>query len=552
MKILAMLFFVCLAVLSTGAVTLETGRIKVVTGGEHPTLKYDQNPAFSFEVRAWGKDGWWVRSSAVRGVCYIFSAEVGEQVLDAPFDTYQWTSHDSGPNVSVFRFQFRWMHTFGTESGGTATLMHYGWVSLVTNDAGEVCALASQVADVHGLAVVGQGEPDPPVAPEDPVAVAWSYHVVKDSWVELDSHCIPETTAGTIQIPSEIEGKAVKVISHAAFKDCDRVTSILIPDTVEQIESRAFSGCNALTSLTIPSSVTNVGAQIVCDATNLTQLTIRHNAAAVYQDQAFAGTYAKDITLEEGIARIGNRMFLSSRNLEKITVPKSVEQIEDESFANCPKLKTAYVFVGTTVARGAFPAHCQIVRYGPTISSYNGARLRSAEKATLIRMLGKPDEEDIHIQPDWDFREQDGGETPVQPDDAAILCVKLGISPIEVSNKDGRVSAKFRIPSVNIVSFDPGAGKVTGKVIPAAGTRIAEPPMPYVFGLNYWEYFGQADQYVKELGWECAAQNTDIKLDLSRYMETGEFTFAYPLWYPLDDCPAIFSVDIGDYNPNSD
>ena len=41
-----------------------------------------------------------------------------------------------------------------------------------------------------------------------------------------------------------------------------------------------------------------------------------------------------------------------------------------------------------------------------------------------------------------------------------------------------------------------------------------------------------------------------IKLDLSRYMETGEFTFTYPLWYPFDDCPAIFSVDIGDYNWN--
>ena len=33
-------------------------------------------------------------------------------------------------------------------------------------------------------------------------------------------------------------------------------------------------------------------------------------------------------------------------------------------------------------------------------------------------------------------------------------------------------------------------------------------------------------------------------------METGEFTFTYPLWYPFDDCPAIFSVDIGDYNWN--
>ena len=548
MKRLVAILAVCLAAITAGAVTLETGRIKVETGGEYPILKYDQNPAFSFEVRAWGKGGWWVRSSAVRGECFIYAAEVGEQVLDYPFDTYHCTSYDSSPNVDVFRFQFRWKHTFGTESGGTATLMHYGWVSLVTNGAGEVCVLASQVADFHAEAVVGQGEPNPPVAPEDPVEVEWSYHVVKDSWVELDPLCIPETTAGAIEIPSEIEGKPVKVISEAAFIRCDRVTSILIPDTVERIDSRAFSGCNALTSLTIPSSVTNVGHQIANNSTNLTYLTIRHNASAVYEDKAFARTFAKYITIEEGLTRIGNRMFLSSVELEEITIPKSVERIEAESFLNSPKLKTAYVFVGTTIESGAFPSGCRIVRYGPTISAYMG-KLRAAEAATLLRILGTPDVEKIYIHPDWDHCEQDGDKEFREPDDAATLCVKLGISPFEISNDKGRVEAKFRAPSVKIVAFDPAAGKVAGKVIPAAGTRIAEPPMSYAFGLNYWEYFGQPYQYIKPLGWEWPYdEHSDIKLDLSRYMETGEFTYTYPLWYPLDDCPSIFSVVIGDYN----
>lgn len=107
----------------------------------------------------------------------------------------------------------------------------------------------------------------------------------------------------------------------------------------------------------------------------------------------------------------------------------------------------------------------------------------------------------------------------------------------------------FKVPSIKVVAFDPAAGKVTGKVIPAAGTRIAEPPMSYAFGLNYWEYFGKPNQYIKPLGWEWPYdEHSAIKLDLSRYMETGEFTYTYPLWYPLDDCPAIFSVDVGDYN----
>ena len=64
MKHLVAIFAVCLAAVTVGAVTLETGRIKVETGGDYPILKYDQNPVFSFEVRAWGKDGWWVRSDS--------------------------------------------------------------------------------------------------------------------------------------------------------------------------------------------------------------------------------------------------------------------------------------------------------------------------------------------------------------------------------------------------------------------------------------------------------------------------------------------------------
>lgn len=549
MKILAAILTVCLVVLPARAVTLETGRIKVVMGGEYPILQYDQNPKFRFEVLAWGKDGWWVRSSAVRGDCFIYDAKVGEQVLDAPFDIYKCTSQDSGPNVDVFRFQFRWSHSFNTESGGTVTLMHYGWVSLITDGNGNVQVLASQVADVHGLAVVGQDEPNPPQAP---VEVTWSYHVAHGEWVELDSHCIPETTAGAIEIPREIEGKPVKVISDAAFIRCDRVTSIIIPDTIVNIGSQAFNGCNSLTSLTIPASVTNVGHQIACNATNLVLLTIGCGQAT-YAEAAFAYTFAKTIAIGEGMASIDKWLFGGNENLEAITVPQSVTNVEEGAFADCRKLARAYVFIGTTIEGGAFPYDCKVIQYGPTTIVDGDKDLRSCEKQSLLRILGTPYAQNIHICPDWDWREQDGKEKPIQPDNAAKVCVQLGISPIETNvSKDGEyVTAKFRIPKLEIVKLDPVAHTVIGRVIPAVGTSIVQPPQTYVFGINYVENFGSSYPYAKELGWWWPYNQSGcpLKLDLSNYTKTGEFTYTYDPAYVYDpDFPTIFQLVIGDYN----
>ena len=51
----------------------------------------------------------------------------------------------------------------------------------------------------------------------------------------------------------------VKCIPVGAFMDCDTITSIILPESLESIKSDAFSNCSALTSITIPDSVTTIG-----------------------------------------------------------------------------------------------------------------------------------------------------------------------------------------------------------------------------------------------------------------------------------------------------
>ena len=56
-----------------------------------------------------------------------------------------------------------------------------------------------------------------------------------------------------------------KGIGGNAFKDCNGLTSVSIPNSVTSISSSAFYGCSGLTSVSIPESVTLIGSWAFCN-----------------------------------------------------------------------------------------------------------------------------------------------------------------------------------------------------------------------------------------------------------------------------------------------
>ena len=53
-------------------------------------------------------------------------------------------------------------------------------------------------------------------------------------------------TETEVDIPSEIDGKSVTKIGELAFKECNGLTSVTIPESVTNIGSGAFEGCNII------------------------------------------------------------------------------------------------------------------------------------------------------------------------------------------------------------------------------------------------------------------------------------------------------------------
>ena len=64
------------------------------------------------------------------------------------------------------------------------------------------------------------------------------------------------TPKDSYSILAEYQGKPVKEIGDYAFRYCDNLTSITIPDSVTRIRKGVFEGCYNLTSVTIPDRAT--------------------------------------------------------------------------------------------------------------------------------------------------------------------------------------------------------------------------------------------------------------------------------------------------------
>ena len=70
---------------------------------------------------------------------------------------------------------------------------------------------------------------------------------------------IGNCTDEDIVIPPTFNGKDVTTIDTRAFKDCAKIRSVTLPDTITKISTEAFYGCYKLKSITIPASVENIG-----------------------------------------------------------------------------------------------------------------------------------------------------------------------------------------------------------------------------------------------------------------------------------------------------
>ena len=163
-----------------------------------------------------------------------------------------------------------------------------------------------------------------------------------------------------LKAPSELKGKysirkGVKVIGDLAFKWCNSLTSINIPNSVTTIGESAFAYCYSLTSINIPNSVTMIGDEAFEWCDSLTNINIP-NSVTTIGESAFA--YCNSLTsinIPNSVTMIGDEAFEWCDSLTNINIPNSVTTIGWYAFGGCKSLTNINIPNSvTTIEDGAF------------------------------------------------------------------------------------------------------------------------------------------------------------------------------------------------------
>ena len=179
---------------------------------------------------------------------------------------------------------------------------------------------------------------------------------------------------GDIVFPGEINGMPVTIINERAFANCEKISSVVIPDSITKIGQSAFSYCRSLKSVTIPSSVLSIGSEAFggCESLesisvdNANQYYLSENGVLFDHDKKTLIVYPANksetsyaipdsvttiekgafyhsqnlvsVTMAEGLSAIETEAFMLS-GIESVTLPLSVSHIGQSAFAICWRLK---------------------------------------------------------------------------------------------------------------------------------------------------------------------------------------------------------------------
>lgn len=128
------------------------------------------------------------------------------------------------------------------------------------------------------------------------------------------------------------------------------VTDLVIPGTVTEIKKYAFRNCTSLTSVKIPDSVETFGVSVFSGCSNLSVVTLG-NALRDISNSAFYGCSSlASITIGNSVTSIGDSAFSGCGALENVEVKSTkISDIGANAFANCSLLTNIEDFINETV-----------------------------------------------------------------------------------------------------------------------------------------------------------------------------------------------------------
>lgn len=133
--------------------------------------------------------------------------------------------------------------------------------------------------------------------------------------------------------------EGVVAVGNSAFKNCEKLETIVIGDDVKSLGNESFRGCKNLTALNLPVNVKHVGESSFRDCISLKELVVS-NPEIEIGERAFENcANLSSITLPDGMAEIYGGVFNSCKALENINLPSKLTILGESSLADCIRIK---------------------------------------------------------------------------------------------------------------------------------------------------------------------------------------------------------------------
>ena len=174
------------------------------------------------------------------------------------------------------------------------------------------------------------------------------YNILADGTVAVTNERLGlpyNNLPASLVIPSEVTGNygakyQVSEIADYAFQGCDKLESLVIPNTVKKIGIYAFTGCSKLLNISFPESLEDVmaGALYECAWYDNQPDGLVYVGNLLYRYKGIAPTGV--ITINEGTKAVLGLAFSNQPNITSVILPESVTSVHMQAFGDCPNLES--------------------------------------------------------------------------------------------------------------------------------------------------------------------------------------------------------------------
>lgn len=148
------------------------------------------------------------------------------------------------------------------------------------------------------------------------------------------------------RLPTMVKGFTVVSIGESAFArlDCEKVSRIVLPETVTSIEAQAFVDCKDIL-IEVEGKLGAIGESAFKNCNGLLSVTLDEGMTELSAEAFWGCVFLKEIRLPSTLRVIGENAFQDCMLLRELQLSEGIESIEDGAFFGCSSLTVLY-FMG--------------------------------------------------------------------------------------------------------------------------------------------------------------------------------------------------------------